>query len=120
MLGFNHAFFVTAGDEHQRAVVLGHIIQKYRDVHCAFGRHMVIVQPGTVVLVPLPDVTLKGHLAVDFELVHVQLLTEQAFNRLNHARVPGQLGKRFAVHVGGKVGAHRVFAFFTHVVVLAA
>jgi hypothetical protein len=33
--------------------------------------------------------------------------------------VAGQPGERFAVQVGSKVGAHRVAAFFAHVVRLA-
>jgi hypothetical protein len=52
--------------------------------------------------------------------VHVELLTQQAFYRFDQARVPGQLRKRLAVHAGGKVGTYGVFAFFTHVVVVAA
>ena len=119
MLGIYHALFVAAGDEHQGAVVLGHVVQKNGHVHRALGRHQVVIEPGAVVLVPLPNVALKSHLAVDLELVHVERLAQQVFHRFDHARVARQFGKGLAVHVRGKVGAHRVFAFFADVVVFA-
>ena len=115
MLGRDHAALVAAGNEHQRAVVLVHVVQKNRHIHGPLSGHHVVVQPGAVVLVPLPDVALKRHLAVDLELVHVELLAQQRFHRLDHARVPRQRAELFAHHVRGKVGAHRVTAFFAHV-----
>ena len=68
VLGIDHAFFVAAGDEHQGAIEFIHIVQKYGHVHCALGGHHVVIEPGAVVLVPLPHITFKRHLAVDFEL----------------------------------------------------
>ena len=120
MLGVDHALFVAAGDEHQGAVVLGDVVQKNGHVHRTLGRHQVVIQPRAVILVPLPDVALKGHLAVDLELVHVQRLAQQLFHGLNHARMACQLGKGLAVHVRGKVGAHRVLALLADVVVGAS
>ena len=120
VFGIHHALFVAAGNEHQRAIEFVHIVQKNGDVHGALCGHHVVIEPSAVVLVPLPYVTLKGHLAIDLELVHVQLFAEQVFDRLDHARVARQPGERLAVHMRGKVGAHRLFAFFTDVVVFAA
>ena len=116
VLGIDHAFFVAARNEHQRAVVFVHVVQKDGHVHRALGGHHVVVEPGAVVLVPLPHIAFKGHLAVDLELVHVELFAKQIFHGLNHAGVTRQFGKGLAVHVCCKVGAHRIAAFFTHVV----
>ena len=77
---------------------------------------LVVVEPGAVVLVPLPDVAVEGRLAVDLELVHVELVAEQALHRLDHARMARQPGERLAVQVRREVGAHRVAALLAHVV----
>ena len=68
---------------------------------------------------PLPDVALEGQLAVDLELVHVELFAEQVLHRLDHARMARELREGLAVQVRGEVGAHRVLAFLAHVVGLA-
>ena len=115
MLGRDDTALVAAGDEHQGAVVFVHIVQKNRHVHGALGGHHVVVQPSAVVLVPLPDVAFKSHLAVDLELVHVQLFTQQHFYRFDHARMAAQLAKRLAHHVRRKIGAHCIAAFFAHI-----
>ena len=115
MLGIDHAFFMAAWNEHQGAVEFIHIVQKNGYVHGPFGGHHVIVEPSAVVLVPLPYIAFKSHLAVDLELVHVQLLAKQVLNRRNHARVSGQFRKRFAVHMRCKIRANRVLALFTHI-----
>ena len=70
-------------------------------------------------MVPLPHIAFKSHLAVDLELVHVELFAQQTLYRLNHARVAREFGKGFAVEVRGKVGAHRIPALLAHVVSLA-
>src|SRR5262249_47965261 len=76
--------------------------------------HLVVVEPGAVVLVPLPDVAVEGHLAVDLELVHVHVLAEEVPDRLHHAWVARQLGERVAVHVRREVGAHHVAGLLAH------
>jgi hypothetical protein len=86
-----------------------------RDVHRARLGHQVVVHPGAVVLVPLPDVAVEGGLAVDLELVHVQLLAEELHHRLDHARVAREPRERLAVHVRGEIGAHRIAALLAHV-----
>ena len=75
--GVEHALLVAAGDEHQRAVELVHLVEEDRDVHRARLGHLVVVHPGAVVLVPLPDVAVEGLLAVDLELVHVDVFAEE-------------------------------------------
>ena len=87
MLGIHHPFLVTTRDEHQGAIKGIHIIQKDRHVHRALSRHQIIIEPRAVILMPLPHIALKRHLAVDFELVHVKLFTKQIFHRLDHPRV---------------------------------
>ena len=76
VLGLDDAFFMTAGDEHQGTIEGVHIIQENRNIHGTLGWHHVVVQPGAVILMPLPDVAFKRHLAVDLELMHVKLFTE--------------------------------------------
>ena len=89
MFGVDHAFFVAARNEHQGAIEFIHIVQKNRHVHGTLGGHHVVIEPSAIVLVPLPHITFKSHLAVDLELVHVKLLAKQVFNRLDHAGVSG-------------------------------
>ena len=120
MLGIDHAFFVASGDEHQRAIEFIDIVQKDSHVHRALGGHHVVVEPSAVILVPLPHITFKRHLAVDFELVHVEFFAKQIFHGLHHAGVARQFGKGLAVHVRSKVGPNRLAAFFAHVVSLLA
>ena len=118
MPGVDHALFVATRNEHQRAVELVHLVEKNRDIHRALSWHEVVVFPCAVVLMPLPHIALKRHLAVDFELVHVELFAEQVLNRLDHARMTPKASKRRAVHMRGEVGAHGVSSLFTYVVVL--
>ena len=68
---------------------------------------------------PLPHITLKRHLAVDLELMHVELFTEQVFHWFDHAWMTRELSEGLAIHVCGKVGAHRVAVFFPNVVCFA-
>jgi len=42
-----------------------------------------VVLPGAVVLVPLPDVRVESHFAVDLELVHVQFFAEELHDGLD-------------------------------------
>ena len=120
MLGVDHAFFVAAGDEHQGAVEFIDVVQKDSYVHRALSGHHVVVEPSAIVLVPLPHITFKRHLAVDFELVHVEFFAKQFFDWFHHAGVARQFCKGFAVHVRSKVGPNRLAAFFAHVVSLLA
>ena len=106
---------MTAGDEHQRAVELVHLVQEDRHVHRPRLGHLVVVEPGAEVLVPLPHVAVEGHLAVDLELVHVDRLAEDLHHRLDHPRVARQPREGRAVHVRGEVRPHRVAALLAHV-----
>src|ERR1700722_4840650 len=63
---------VAFGDEHQRAVELVGFGDEQRDVHGARRRHVVVVEPGGVILVPLPHRAIERRLGVDLELVHVE------------------------------------------------
>src|SRR2546425_8579601 len=115
MSGLQHALLVAARDEHQRTVELVDLVQEDRHVHGARLRHLVVVDPGAVILVPLPDVAVEGRLAVDLELVHVHVLAEQLPDRLDHAGVARELGKRVAVQVRGEIGAHHIAGLLAHV-----
>ena len=106
---------MAAGDEHQRAVELVHLVEEDRDVHRPRLGHLVVGAPGAVVLVPLPDVAVERRLAVDLELVHVDVLAEELLDRLDHARMAGELGEGIAVQVRREVGAHDVAGLLTHV-----
>jgi hypothetical protein len=108
VLGVEHTEGVAAGNEHQRAVELVDVVEEDRDVHGAGLGHLVVRPPRAVVLVPLPDVAVERGLAVDLELVHVDVFPEDLPHRLHHARVPRELGEGIAVHVRGEVGAHDV------------
>src|SRR5260221_2047474 len=115
VLRVEHAELVAAGDEHQRAVVLGHLVEEDRDVHRARFRHLVVGAPGAVVLVPLPDVAVERLLAVDLELVHVDVFAVDLPDRLDHARMARELGERSAVEMRREVGAHHVAGLLAHV-----
>src|SRR6266480_1671083 len=112
---FDHSQLVAAGNEHQRSVELVDLVEEDRDVHRASLGHQIVVLPGAVVLVPLPDVAVESHLAVNLELVHIQLFAEQLHDRLDHARMARELRERQAVHVRGEVRAHRVTALLANV-----
>ena len=115
VLRVERALLVAARDEHQRAVELVHLVEEDRDVHGARLGHVVVVHPGAVVLVPLPDVAVEGGLAVDLELVHVDVFAEELHDRLDHARMARQRRERIAVQVRGEVGAHHVAGLLAHV-----
>ena len=115
MAGVEHTLLVAAWDEHQRAIEFVDVVEKDRDVHGARFGHLVVVEPGTVVLVPLPDVAVKRHLAVDLELVHVDVFVEELFHRFDHARMACKPSIHVVIQVGSKVGAHHAAGFFAHV-----
>ena len=81
------------------ALCMAHARRKLFEVHKRGGSEIVRH-------VPLPDIALKRHLAVDLEPVHVQLLTKQRLDRLDHPRMPRQPRKRRAAQVRCKVGAY--------------
>ena len=102
------AFLVAARNEHQRSVECIHVVEKNRDVHCALGGHQIVVAPGAVVLVPLPDVAFERRLAVDLELVHVDRFAEQLLHRLDHAWMAREPRERLAVQMRGEGRPHCV------------
>ena len=93
--------------QHQGAVDRHHLVEEDRDVHRARLRHAVVALPGAVILVPLPDVAGEGRFGVDLVLVHVDLLAEDLFDRLDHARMRAEQAERLVVEMGGKGGARR-------------
>src|SRR5262247_2496521 len=102
VLGIEHAERMATWDKHQWAVELVDLVEKDRHIHGARLGHEVVILPGAIVLVPLPEVTLEGHLAIDLELVHVHRLTKDLHDRLDHTRMAGKSGKRLAIHVCGE------------------
>ena len=115
VLGIHHAQLVTPRDEHQRAVELVYFVQKDRYVHRARFGHLIVVQPRTVVLVPLPHVAVESHLAVDLELMHVHRFAEELDDRIDHARMAREFGERIAVHVRREVRANNIAGLFPYV-----
>ena len=115
MPGIDHPEIVAAGDEHQRAVELVHFVEKDGDIHGARFGHLVVVAPRAIVLMPLPDVAVEGHLAVDLELVHVYGLAEELHDRPDHARVARKPGERAAVQMCGEIGAYRFAILLAHI-----
>ncbi len=64
---------------------------------------------------PLPDVAVERLLAVDLELVHVDVFAVELLDRLDHARMARELGEGSAVEMRCEVGAHHVAGFLAHV-----
>ena len=64
---------------------------------------------------PLPHIAIEGHLAVDLELVHVEVFAKDLAHRFDHPRVARQAGVLVVVHVGGEVGAHHVARLLAHI-----
>src|SRR5262249_31989533 len=114
VLSVEHADFVAAWNEHQWAVELIDFIQKDGHVHGARLRHEVVSLPGAIVLMPLPEVALEGHLTVDLELMHVHGLAKDLHHRRDHTRMAGELSEWRAVHVRRKVRAHRLTALLAY------
>jgi len=99
---FQAARLVAARDEHQRAVELGDVVQEDGDVHGPRLGHQIVVGPGAVVLVPLPDGAVEGRLRVDLELVHVDPAVEQLLHRLDQAGVGTQPPEGLVVGMRGE------------------
>src|SRR4029079_19214579 len=104
-----------ARDEHQRAVELVHLVEEDGDVHCARLRHLVVALAVAVVLRPRPDVAVESHLAVDLELVHVDLLAEELLDRPHHARMAREARERGAIKVRREIRAHHATGPLAHV-----
>ena len=51
----------------------------------------------------MPDVAVERHLAVDLELVHVDVFAEELHDRLDHARMARELGEGIAVRCAAKL-----------------
>src|SRR5450631_3247300 len=66
-------------------------------------------------LVPLQHVAAEGRLAVDLELVHVQILAVDLLHRVDHARMAREPREGLAVEVRREVGAHGVAALLADV-----
>jgi hypothetical protein len=56
----------------------------------------------------LPDVAVEGALAVDLELMHVEVFAKELRNRLDHPRVASQFGERLVDQVAREDGAHGI------------
>src|SRR5262249_7667578 len=84
-----------------------HLVEEDCDIHRARLRHAVIALPGAVILVPLPDVAGEGRLGVDLELMHVDLLAEDLFDRLDHAWMGAEHAERLLIEMGGNGRARR-------------
>src|SRR5437016_12164328 len=99
---------MAAGNEHQRPIELVDLVEENRDVHRASLGHQIVVLPGAVVLVPLPDVAVESHFAVDLELVHVQLFAEKLHDRLDHARMARELRECGSEQMHGEISSYAV------------
>ena len=110
MTGLDHATFVAARNDVERAVEFGHLIEEQRDVHGARLGHLVVPRPGAVILMPLPDIPVEGGFAVDLVLMHVDRAVEQLHHRADQTRMLPQPAISLVVVMGGKSGAHRIAA----------
>ena len=106
MAGIKAPFLVRTRDEHQRAVELVDVFEKYSDVHRARVRHVVVVEPRAVILVPLPDVAVERGLAVYLELVDVNAVAEDLLRGFDQARMAAEPAVSVVVGMRGEIGAH--------------
>ncbi len=118
MAGVDDAVLVAAGQEDQRAVGGGDVVEEHRDVHRPRLGHVVVARPGAVVLVPLPDVAVERGLGVDLVLVHVDRPAEDLHHRLDQPRMAAEAAKGFVVGVRGEGGARDAGLFAPDLVAL--
>ena len=115
MLSIKNSKLVAPRYQHDGAVEFVHIIKKNRRVHGSWGRHLVILYPGREILVPLPNVAIECHLSVYLELVYVHGFAIYLHDGFHYPRVPRELRKRVAVHMGREVRPNDVTRFLPNV-----
>jgi hypothetical protein len=91
-----------------------HLVEEHRDVHGAGLGHAIVALPSAVVLVPLPQLAVKGRLGVDLELVHVDRLAEQLLQRPDEARVAAEQAERLVIGVRRERRARRAGGLAPH------
>ena len=69
LVGREHPEFVLPGNKHSRPVEFCHVVQKQGGIYDMRFRHAVVLEPSTIILVPVPYLTVMGILGVDFELM---------------------------------------------------
>ena len=106
---------VAAGNQHQRAVILVHLVQIDGEVHRPRLRHLVVGLPGAVILVPLPDIAVEGRLAVDLELVDIDRPAEQLLCRPDQSWMARNLAIDIVIGMRGEVGAHLAGDALAHI-----
>ena len=114
VIGAEIARFVRARDDHQRPVARRDVVEEHGDVHRARLGHVVVVDPGAVVLMPLPLLAFERGLGVDLELVHVDVAAEDLLHGLDQARVRGEPAVRFVVRLASERGARHAAALLAH------
>ena len=83
----DHAELVGTGDEHSGSVELGNVVEEQGRVDDAGLGHAVILKPGAVILMPMPDLSVMGVLGVDLELMQIDRPAEHLHCGLDDARV---------------------------------
>ena len=99
---------VRAGNEHERAVVLGVFGQEHRGAQGAHDRHPVLDMPGLEIRVPEELATIEGRLEVDARLMDVHIAVEDLSCCLGQAGVADEVAKHRAGAVDAKDRAHHI------------
>ena len=100
---------MALGDEHQRSVELGHLVEEDVQVERQWLRRTVFVVVRCEVVVPLPLLTGEGFLGVDLDLLDVEVaVVEDLLCRHDEARVAHQAGEQRVAEVQPHGRAHHV------------
>src|SRR5215831_4889751 len=75
---------MRAWNEIHRSIEFGDIVQKNCDCKSSRCRHLVLLRPKAIILMPRPKVTVKCGLQIHFELVDVSPILENLFDRAEH------------------------------------
>ena len=117
MASVNHPCLMAARNEQKRPVRSRDIIQKHSDIHRPWFRHFIITFPGSVILMPLPNITIKSSFGIDLELMHIQVPLQKLGDRLYQAGMRAKAAEAFIIGMSSKSGSGhtRCFApdFFT-------
>ena len=108
MVGVEHAQFVRLRDQVERTIEFVDLVEEHGEVHGVGIRHVVVAFPGAVVLMPLPDVAVERRLAVELELMHVNLARQHLLGWLEDAGMANETPKDLVVRMAGERGPHRL------------
>ena len=114
MTGVQYAALMAFRYDIKRPIKFVHSVQKDGQIHGPGLGHVVVALPDAVVLVPLPDIAVKGSLAVQLELMNIDIAAQQLPGRFQDPGVADKAAIDIVVGMGGKGGAHHVAALLPH------